>query len=221
MLNTIKNIIFDLGGILLNIDYGLTISAFKKLGMEDFDGFFTQAAQHKVFDRFDTGHVTPGEFRDRLRKLSGLHLSDSQIDDAWNAMLLDMPEDRLHLLEKVRRHYRTFLLSNTNAIHYPVYTRYMKEVHGIHSLEALFEKHYLSHEIGMRKPDKAVFELVLKENGLHPGETLFVDDSRQHVYGAREAGLKALWLNVSKNTIHSIFNDEGRLKGVVRKMTAG
>ncbi|MDR4987474.1 MAG: hypothetical protein RG741_01385 [Bacteroidales bacterium] len=117
MRNTVKNIIFDLGGVLLNIDYGLTIAAFKKLGVEDFDGFFTQAAQHKVFDRFDTGHVTPGEFRDRLRRLSGLNLSDRQIDDAWNAMLLDMPADRIKLLQKVRRNYRIFLLSNTNAIH--------------------------------------------------------------------------------------------------------
>ncbi|MDR4987473.1 MAG: HAD-IA family hydrolase [Bacteroidales bacterium] len=97
----------------------------------------------------------------------------------------------------------------------------MQETHGIESLDSLFEKQYLSHEIGMRKPDKAVFEWVVKENGLLPGETLFIDDSRQHVHGAREAGLKALWLNVAQNTIHSLFNDEGMLKGVVRKMTAG
>ena len=214
----ISTIIFDLGGVLLNVDYNQTIEAFKKLGMKNFDNFFTQAAQSKLFDRFDTGAISPTEFRNNIRNMSGLKLTDKQIDDAWNAMLLDIPPERIQLLNKVRQHYRIFLLSNTNAIHYPVYMKYMKDTYGVESLEALFEKQYLSHEINLRKPDATVFNHILQQQSLNPEHTLFIDDSRQHVEGARNAGIKALWLNISKNNVTSLFNEEGKLKGVVRKM---
>ncbi len=211
-------IIFDLGGVLLNIDYNRSIEAFKKLGMKNFDNFFTQANQSKLFDGFDTGTISPVEFRNNIRNMSGLQLTDKQIDDAWNAMLLDMPPERIQLLNRVRQHYRIFLLSNTNAIHYPIYMQYMKETYGVESLEPLFEKQYLSFELGMRKPNRDIFERIIQENKLSPGKTLFIDDSKQHVHGAREAGLQALWLNVEKNTIASLFNKEHKLKGVVSKM---
>ncbi len=214
----IRNIIFDLGGVLLNVDYTLTIAAFKRLGMTNFDEFFTQAAQIKLFDRLDTGELSPDEFRDSLRELSGLQLTDRQIDDAWNAMLLDMPLERVDLLKRIGRHYRLFLLSNTNAIHYPVYMQYMHNTFGFNSLEALFEKQYLSYEVGLRKPDPAIYEMIIRENNLFAKDTLFIDDSFQHVEGARQAGLYALWLDVSKNQVQSLFNAEGKLKGVVRKM---
>ncbi len=211
-------IIFDLGGVLLNINYEKTITAFKELGITEFDNFFTQAAQTKLFDRFDTGDISPDEFRQQLRNISGIHITDQQIDHAWNAMLLDMPPMRIKLLEEVRKNYRTFLLSNTNAIHYPVYMNYMKQHHGINDLSALFEKQYLSFEMGMRKPNRDIFERVIQENKLSPEKTLFIDDSKQHVYGARQTGLQALWLNVEKNTIASLFNKEHKLKGAVSKM---
>ena len=216
----ISTIIFDLGGVLLNVNYEKTINAFKELGMTDFENFFTQAAQTKLFDRFDTGEISPNDFRQQLREISGINVTDKQIDHAWNAMLLDMPPSRIKLLEEVRKNYRTFLLSNTNAIHYPVYMTYMKQNHGINDLSALFEKQYLSFVMGMRKPNRNIFERVIQENKLAPAETLFIDDSKQHVHGAREAGLKAVWLNVEKNTIASLFNNENKLKGVVSKMVS-
>ncbi len=215
---TPTTIIFDLGGVILNINYEKTITAFKELGITEFEHFFTQAAQTKLFDRFDTGDISPDEFRQQLRNISGIHLTDQQIDHAWNAMLLDLPPNRIKLLEEVRKNYRTFLLSNTNAIHYPVYMQYMKETYGVESLEALFEKQYLSFELGMRKPNRNIFERVIQENNLSPEKTLFIDDSKQHVHGARQTGLQALWLNVEKNTIASLFNKEHKLKGVVSKM---
>jgi len=217
----IQNIIFDLGGVLLNIDYHRTILAFKKLGMSDFDNFFTQAAQTKLFDRLDTGEISPNEFRQQLREISGINITDKQIDHAWNAMLLDMPPERVTLLQKVGKNYRTFLLSNTNAIHYPVYMEYMSRNFGIEDLAYLFEKQYLSYKMGMRKPDKEIYNTVVRENGLNPQQTLFIDDSSQHVTGAREAGLKALWLDVERFSVESLFNDAYRLKGVVRKMMQG
>ena len=214
----IKNIIFDLGGVLLNIDYQATINAFKKLGVKDFDALFTQAAQHQLFDRMDKGEVSPPSFREELRRLSGLDISDSEIDIAWNAMLLDLPAKRLALLERVGKNYRTFLLSNTNSIHYPAYMDYLNRHYGIADLAALFEKQYLSFEIGMRKPDREIFEYVLADQGLDAGETMFIDDSFQHVEGARNAGLHAVWLDLKHHEVNDLFTETHRLRQDIERL---
>jgi glucose-1-phosphatase len=207
----IRNIIFDLGGVLLNISYQASIDEFKALGITNFDQIFSQASQDKVFDGLDKGHISPDDFRTKLRDFTGLPLSDAQINKAWNAMLREMPGNSLTLLEQVRDHYRIFLLSNTNAIHFPDFLVCLKETHGYESMEVFFEKQYLSYEIGMRKPDVEIFEYVVNQNRLNPSETLFIDDTFQHVEGARKAGLKAYWLDISKESVLNLF-EKGRLK---------
>jgi glucose-1-phosphatase len=207
----IRNIIFDLGGVLMNISFQATIDEFKALGITSFDQIFSQASQDRIFDGLDKGHISPDEFRSRLRDLTGLPLTDSQINQAWNAMIQEMPEHSLTLLEQVKDYYRIFLLSNTNAIHFPDFLDYLKESHGYESMEVFFEKQYLSYEIGMRKPDVEIFEYVITENGLNPSETLFIDDTLQHVEGARKTGLKAYWLDISKESVLNLF-EKGKLK---------
>ncbi len=210
----IRNIVFDLGGVLLNINYDLTIDQFKKLGVRDFDSIFNQASQVMLFDRFDKGAISPEDFRDELRRISGLAARDYEIDQAWNAMLLDLPARRLALLEMVRKRYRIFLLSNTNAIHYPAYSEGLFKKYGFTDLEELFEKQYLSYKIGMRKPDREIFDFVLEENGLRAEETLFIDDTFQHVEGARKAGLKAHHLDTGKAEVADLFTSGHRLKSL-------
>lgn len=205
-MDPIRNIIFDLGGVLYPIDYHATLDAFKKLGIKEFDKFFSQASQDHLFDRFDRGEISPEDFRNEIRKLTGLPFSDQQIDDAWNAMLLDFPAHHLDLLEGLRGHYRLFLLSNTNAINYPVFQQHLKEKFGFPDIDSYFEKIYLSYKIGRRKPEREAYELILRENELDGAGTLFVDDSLQHVEGARRAGLKAVWLNLEQMKVTDLFN---------------
>lgn len=214
----IRNIVFDLGGVLFNIDYHATIEAFKKLGMNDFDSFFTQALQSQLFDRLERGEVLPEGFRHELRQLSGLLLHDDQIDQAWNAMLLDFPLHHLRLLEGAKTHYRLFLLSNTNEIHYPVFQDYMMKAIGSNGLDHFFEKTYLSHKIGMRKPELRIFEHVLNENGLAPAETLFIDDTFGHVEGARRAGIRSVWLDLSSIKVTDLFNTHYQLRQEVHEL---
>ncbi len=204
--NHIKNIIFDLGGVILNIDYHLTINAFKELGIKNFASLFTQAQQIGVFDSMDKGLITPQEFRNAIRDISGMPLTHGQIDGAWNAMLLDFPVSRLELLGRVKNHYRTFLLSNTNAIHIEDYNKILFNTFGVQNLSVFFEREYYSHLIHMRKPDAEVFELILNENKLKPEETLFIDDSIQHVEGAKQLGIKAYHLDIpAGESIDSLF----------------
>jgi HAD superfamily hydrolase (TIGR01509 family) len=202
----IKNIIFDLGGVILNIDYQLTIDAFKRLGFEDFDAVFTQAKQTGVFDKLDKGLITPKEFRAGVRELAGKPFTDEQIDNAWNAMLLDFPKDRLKLLEQVHSQYRTFLLSNTNQVHFEVYNQILLNTFGVKDLSHFFEKEYYSHVIHMRKPNAEVYEYILEQNGLDKQETLFIDDTEQHIKGAVAVGLNAYHLKLNEGeTIEGLF----------------
>ncbi len=202
-----KHIIFDLGGVILNIDYHLTINAFKALGFENFDNLFTQAQQIGLFDQLDQGLISPTGFRNGIRQLTPIPITDSAIDNAWNAMLLDFPTKRLELLGKIRKHYQTFLLSNTNAIHLESYNQILKTTFGLDNLSSFFNKEYYSHLIHLRKPNAEAFELILKENQLIPQETIFIDDSIQHVEGAKKLGILAYHLNIPKGeSIELLFS---------------
>ncbi|HSV87014.1 MAG TPA: HAD family phosphatase [Bacteroidales bacterium] len=214
----IRNIVFDLGGVLFNIDYQTTVDAFIRLGVKDFDKFFTQEAQIHLFDKFERGEVPPEYFREELRQLLGLRISDEQIDHAWNAMLLDFPLHHLVLLDGVRNNYRIFLLSNTNEIHYPVYQAYMMQTIGYRGLDHYFEQSYLSFKMRMRKPELRIFQHVLSENGLVAEETLFIDDTYQHVEGARKAGINALWLDLKVMNVTDLFNWRFQLRQEVKEL---
>jgi putative hydrolase of the HAD superfamily len=193
-LSHIHNIIFDLGGVLINIDYERNKTAFCKLGVQNFDQLYSQAHQTRLFDDLETGRITGDQFRLSLKKLIGLPVSDHQIDQAWNAMLLDLPARRLALLKKLKERYRLFLLSNTNSIHIHEINRYLVREHGVESLKPFFEKIFYSYEIGMRKPDREVFEYVLRSLGIKAEQTLYIDDSPQHLESAGRLGIHTILL---------------------------
>ncbi len=203
-LTNIKNIIFDLGGVILNIDYNLTVEEFKKLNLENYDKLFTQMQQSNLFNLLETGKVTPQEFRAEIKKISNIKITDKQIDNAWNAMLLDFPAKRIELLNNLKNKYRIFLLSNTNVIHLEEYNKTLQNNFGLENMSQIFEKEYYSHEVGMRKPNTDIFEFVLSENNLSASETLFIDDSPQHIDTANKLGIIAYHLT-NGETINDIF----------------
>jgi|SRR5690554_762388 len=202
----IKNIILDLGGVLLNIDYHLTISSFKSLGIENFEELYSQANQSNLFNDFETGHIERDEFIERIAKGLPNSVSQKALVDAWNAMLLDFPEERLAFLLQLKEKYNTVLLSNTNTIHLEFFHKQLKAVHKIDSLDNHFNTTYFSCDMKMRKPNPEIFLKVCKEEDFNPKETLFIDDSIQHVEGAKIAGLHAYYLDVKTNNIIDLLN---------------
>lgn len=204
----IRSVIFDLGGVILPIDYQLTIKKFQEIGFTNFQETFTQAAQNLTFDLLDKGLITPAAFRNEIRTLAAKNISDADIDEAWNAMLLDFIPSRLKVLEQVKKRYSTYLLSNTNEIHFDVYIKQLHTQTGLNSLSHFFNKEYYSHHIHLRKPNAEAFELILRENNLKAAETLFIDDTLQHVEGARRVGLNAYHLRVNEGeSIEALFAD--------------
>lgn len=185
----IKNIIFDLGGVLFKIDYHLTVNAFKNAGIKNFDKIYNQLHQADFFDSFERGEISDTDFIKHIRNLSGKKITNEQLIYAWNAMLLDLPQSNLELLKKLRPNYCLFLLSNTNVIHLKALNEIIKKNNGIESLDNYFDKTYFSHQIGKRKPEKGAFLQIIEENKLDPAKTLFIDDSMQHINAAQNLGL--------------------------------
>ena len=203
----IKNIIFDLGNVILNVDYDQTIDAFKTLGVDDFEHLYTPLAQKHFIDNMDKGLITPSEFRESLRTEAPAlrNRSDKEIDTAWCAMLLDLPKARLDILENLKKRYRTFLLSNTNEIHVAIFDDIVAGVSPGKRMSDYLEKVYYSNEMGMRKPDVEIYRFVIETNDLNPSETLFIDDLQANIEGASKAGLKTFLMEKGKVTLEDLF----------------
>ena len=194
-----KAIIFDLGGVIINLDYNKTAEAFKDLGIQNFDEVYSQQKQASLFDDFEKGIISPDDFRNVIRKHITHSVSDEQIDNAWDAMLLDIPVYKIQWLKLLSKKYRIFLLSNTNEIHIKAFTKILFNTYNENVFESTFEKIYYSCRMKMRKPDGEIFEYVLKENNLSAEETLFVDDSEQHIQGAEKIGLQVYHLKTNED----------------------
>jgi glucose-1-phosphatase len=187
----IKNIIFDLGGVLINLAPKLTLEKFRKLGLSNIEDYYTQFRQTGLFDNLDKGRISNDEFIERLSELFPEPPAKEAVLDAWNTMILNFPEANAELLLKLKTRYNTFLLSNTNEIHLTYYFNELKNTYGVMDMSSFVHKEYYSCRINMRKPDQEIFEHVIRDNQLNPAETLFIDDTLQHVEGARKTGLIA------------------------------
>lgn len=192
--DSLKAVIFDFGGVLFDIDYAAPVRAFSALGAGDFGAVFSQAAQWEELDRMDTGSIGEEEFLSFLNRFTP-QANRAQVLEAWNSILIGLWPDRVEVVRKIRSSgRRTFLLSNTNALHVQAFEPMVDRAMGLSSLRSAFDAVYYSNVIRMRKPDPAVFLRVCEWNGLDPASTLFVDDSIQHVEGARRSGLRAFHL---------------------------
>lgn len=199
-------IIFDLGGVLLDIDHRAPIRAFAGLGIPNFDELYSKAVQSTLFTDLETGKLSPEVFRDKLRGYLPMELPDKVLDEAWNSILLDFRPESIRFLEQLKGQVRTFLLSNTNAIHHAVFSNRLKEQYGYADIGELLEKAYYSHEVGMRKPHKPIFEHVITESQLNPGNTLFIDDTEEHINTAQSMGLHAHHLQ-DNETIEELLKE--------------
>lgn len=207
----IKNIILDYGDVVFMIDFLRMESAFSELGIKNVREYYGHRAQTKLFDDFEQGKISAKAFRDGIREISGLlSLSDAQIDDAWNAMLLGVTHGNHELLLKLKQNYRLFLLSNNNEIHYNWIINHLQHEFGVEDNTVFFEKDYYSHLMGMRKPNADIFEFVLRTHDLTPEETVFIDDSPQHLKTAKDLGLHT-YLLTKPDTLQALIYREGFL----------
>ena len=185
----IKNVVFDLGGVLLNLDLQRTIDAFKEAGFEDVEKQIRAFNHQGIFQQFEAGGITAEEFRNAIRENIQAPLTDEEIDDYWSRMLLDIPCEKLKLILELREKYMVYLLSNTNPIHWNHVCKHAFDYYSFRA-EDYFEETYLSYEMHDAKPNKSIFEKMLNEANLLPEETLFIDDSGANCQAAASLGIQ-------------------------------
>ncbi len=208
MENQIKNIIFDFGGVIINIDPLSVVSELQNMGYKNILKLHEKLLADNAYVKLELGTLSPAEFRQIIKDFLGGNLSDQQIDFAWNSIIKDIPPGRIELLEKVRKNYKSFLLSNSNEIHYEYYNDYVKKNFSYENLSSLFDKAYYSFKMRLYKPDPVIFQKILKENDLKASETIFIDDTRVNVDAANELGIKGYHLDDGID-VRDLFDTNG------------
>ena len=186
----IKNIVFDLGGVLVDLDFKAAINGLQQAGFANVKEQLQTLHQGGIFQKFELGEMTAEEFRTAIRENSTVELTDEEVDNLWNAMLLEIPREKLELILDLRGKYMVYLLSNTNSIHWDYVCKNAFNYRGFR-VNDYFEETFLSYEMHLAKPNKAIFEKVLHDANLLPEETLFIDDSEANCKAAEEVGIHA------------------------------
>lgn len=188
MNKNIKNIVFDLGGVLIDLDFKSGINGLQKAGFANVKEQLLTFDRESIFQKFELGEMTEDEFRNAIREKSIVTLTDTDIDNLWNKILLEIPHEKLKLILELRGKYMVYLLSNTNPIHWNYIRKNAFNYHGFR-VNDYFEETFLSFEMHLAKPDKAIFERMLQDANLLPEETLFIDDSEANCEMAKELGI--------------------------------
>jgi len=196
--NNISTLIFDLGGVIVDLDLPKCIQNFKALGLNDVEQYLSNFGQKDFFLQFEKGQIGIPEFRNEIRKLAGIELTDAQIDEAWCSFLTQIPVEKLHLLSELKKKYRLLLLSNTNPLH--IQTAVAAEFGKTgKTMQDFFDKCYLSYEMGMVKPDVEIFEALLADAQVKAEECLFLDDGKKNIDTAAALGIQTYWVEPNEN----------------------
>lgn len=206
----VKNMIFDLGGVVLDIRYENVAEAFSRHGVPNTEAFFSRHTQSREMDLFEEGKMTALQFRDYVREMAGMPLSDEAVDECLNAILLTIPTRRVDLLLRLKERFGIYLFSNTNEINYDSYTATALRQYGFDVFRRCFHAAYFSHLMGVRKPALEGFLRIVHEQGLVASETLFIDDNPANVAAAQQAGLQGYHLKQGED-ITQLFDKDGTL----------
>jgi len=196
--NNITTLIFDFGGVLINLDLNRCIQKFKDLGVNNFENNLNNYGQKGIFLEFEKGLIDIPTFRDEIRKLAKKPLKDNEIDEAWCAFLCNIPDYKIELLLQLKKKFRLLLLSNTNPLHIEISARDEFARFG-QTMQSLFDKCYFSYEMKMVKPDAEIFEALLADAGLTAEECLFLDDGEKNILQAEKMGIQTYHVDVNED----------------------
>ncbi len=189
----LENIIFDLGGVIINLDMDLAFDKFSQLfGRDVRSHMMDDYHNHKFFQQYEVGAIGDAEFRKSLRELAHSDLDDAHLDQAWNSMLGNVPSERIDWIRELADDYNVFILSNTNSIHISRFNEIFSQSSPYNLPQDLFHKTYYSHEIKDRKPNLSCFQYVLDDFGMAPEKTIFYDDNLDNINSARDLGINTV-----------------------------
>lgn len=189
-----KNLIFDIGNVIVDIDYNLPIAGFGKLSAANVADILAYAREKELFHRYERGQITERQFQDELRPFLRAEVTDADILAAWNSILVAYPAEKFELLNRLKENYRVFALSNINETHIRAIDAAVQQQLGVQAFSGFFHTAYYSNEMGHRKPEKEIYEVVAAKENLNPAETFFVDDLKENIEAARSLGWQAYHL---------------------------
>lgn len=204
---SIKNLIFDLGGVILDLSVDTTLRSFADISGIEKNKVQQLFISSPGFESYEKGEITDEEFRRFVKGLYKIDVSDEALDACWNAMLLGFPLKKLQLLETLKTKYNVYLLSNTNNIHLHYINTILLPRTCNKLLDDFFHRAYYSYRMGKRKPDAEIFEQVLQEGNFKPEETLFLDDNQSNVEGAKKLGIKTVHV-ITPDLIFDYFHEQ-------------
>lgn len=194
----IKNIVFDLGGVLIDLDFPRALKAFEQAGLTDIAQNVQAFSREGIFMDLELGNITPEDFFQSICERSTQPISIHQATDYWNLILKDIPQDKLKIIRELRKRYHVYLLSNTNQPHWEYICKKCFEKDGF-TIHDYFEKLFLSYEMHLAKPDKQIFFQMLQDSQMKPEETLFIDDSEANCNSAKETGIRTIHYRIGEN----------------------
>lgn len=212
MRKKIKNILFDLGNVIVDLDLDRTGRLFQELLGSEYQPIFQQLEDQDLFHRFEKGLISEETFiwtiQHSAQNIANRRLNPVEIIRCWNGMLLDIPLQRLEWLESLKSEFQVFLYSNTNSIHLLWVNNFLNQQYQIRDFsERFFHKPYYSHLIHFRKPDREGYQFILKDAGIEAGETFFIDDNADNIRGAKSVGLQT-YLHPVGTEIMDVFESE-------------
>lgn len=209
----IKNIIFDLGGVIIDIDAQAVVNQMNKMGFSNVEKL-GEPAFLEIIKRFEKGIIKASTFRKEVQDYLEIGMTDAVFDEIWNSMLFDIPERRINLVKQLKQNYHVFLLSNTNEIHYDMFVRDLQLRYGYREFDSLFDKAFFSFDLHLAKPDPDIFRHVIDLYDMKPEETLFIDDLEENRVAARQLGMRTVEVETGSRIVDLFEN--GLLKDDVK-----
>lgn len=207
--SNIKNIIFDLGGVIIDIDQEQILNHLISNGFTDVEKLDSPEIK-TTLKQFECGIISSETFRKKLSKQLNLSLTAAKFDEIWNSMILDIPQRRIDLIKKLKTHYHVYLMSNSNEIHYDLFIRDLQLRFGYREFDSLFDKSFFSFDVHLSKPNPDFFIYILDRYNMKPEETLFIDDTAENILAAQKLGI-VTYHTVTGARVVDLFED-GLLK---------
>ena len=203
--SNISTLIFDFGGVLIDLDMNQSILNFKKLGVENVENYLSNFGQSGFFMQLEKGKISAEEFRSEIRKMTTNSITDKEIDDAWNAFLVRIPSEKLDIVYQLRKKFRVIMLSNTNAIHFPYAERTFFSYKN-RGIDEYFDKCYRSYDMKMAKPDAEIFEAILSQEQVAPNQCLLLDDGPKNIEQAQKLGFQTYFVDPKEDLSFLLTN---------------
>ena len=193
----IKVLLFDLGGVIIDIDPSITINALKSMSKKssedlnalDYKYYKEESSLLNFFFEYEKGNINDDKFRDGIRKFANLDLSNDKIDHIWNSVIVKINQDLLDVVLSLKNRYKIMILSNTNFIHKVYYDKLVVDIYG-KTLKQLFDKVFYSYEIRSRKPELEIYQKVIDKSSYSGKEILFFDDMKENLEIPKVIGMK-------------------------------